>query len=466
MDLYRPIYHFLPPSNWMNDPNGLLYYKGEYHLFYQYNPNGDEWGTIHWGHAKSKDMIRWEHLPIALSPSRELGEEHCFSGSAVINDEGVPTIFYTSIGNGERGYATGAEQWMATSADDMLTWQKHAGNPVLSKEVHGDLTIRDWRDPYVWKEGEQWLMVIGGEHNGKGCALIYRSENLTKWTFLNKLMEARHRKETLWECPIFFQLDGKYVLIYSPKDVVRYYTGTLNDDYTFTPEYEGIIDYSGWEGYYAPNVMKDGQGRTLMWGWMTEMARGEFPGGKGWSGAQAVPRLLGLRSDGSLRMEPVPELRQLRREEERLGNAELSGNALKLASRGRALELIADVVIPATGTSFGFTLLHADNDEEYTKVVFEPFRHRFIVDRSRASLSSLPHSMELEAYMDWKPGDKVRIHLLLDHSVLEVFANYEQCISTRVYPTLLDSTGVTAFASNGTVKLTSLRIWKLSSIWS
>ena len=92
MNLYRPIFHFMPEKNWMNDPNGVVFYKGEYHLFYQYNPNGDQWGTIHWGHAKSKDLVHWEHLPIALYPSNDKGELHCFSGCAVIND-GEPTIF-------------------------------------------------------------------------------------------------------------------------------------------------------------------------------------------------------------------------------------------------------------------------------------------------------------------------------------------------------------------------------------
>ena len=144
---YRPKYHFLPKANWMNDPNGPIFYKGEFHLFYQHNPYGEQWGNIHWGHAKSKDLVHWQHLPIALIPNHELGEEHCFSGCCVNND-GTPSIIYTSIGP-ERLPSTGAEQWMATSSDDMITWQKSPHNPLMTIDIHGDLDIREWRDPYI-----------------------------------------------------------------------------------------------------------------------------------------------------------------------------------------------------------------------------------------------------------------------------------------------------------------------------
>jgi beta-fructofuranosidase len=221
-DIYKPIYHFVPEKNWMNDPNGTIFYKGEYHLFYQHNPNAPEWGTIHWGHAKSKDLVHWEHLLIALYPSNELGEDHCFFGCAVISSEGIPTIFYTSIGTESRHQSIGAEQWMAISRDDMLTWEKSGLNPVMKLELHGDMDIREWRDPFVWKEAGVWYMLIGGGHNGKGCALIYKSDNLTDWTFLNKCLEG---SEEYWECPNLFQLGDKKVLVYSPDDKVKYAIG-------------------------------------------------------------------------------------------------------------------------------------------------------------------------------------------------------------------------------------------------
>ncbi|SDX08981.1 glycoside hydrolase family 32 protein [Paenibacillus sp. CF384] len=467
MNLYRPIYHFLPPGNWMNDPNGLLYYQGEYHVFYQYNPNGDTWGTIHWGHAKSRDLIHWEHLPVALTPSTEQGEEHCFSGCAVLGPEGVPTLFYTSIGSSvERGYEDGAEQWMAVSTDGMMTWHKYPGNPVLSKDIHGELNIRDWRDPYIWKHGESWLMVIGGKHNGKGCAMIYGSDDLKSWKLLNKLMEAQRTEEYLWECPIFFPLDGKYVLIYSPKDAVRYYTGTFNDDFTFTPERHGILDPSGWEGFYAPNVMEDGEGRKLLWAWMPEFARGQFDGAKGWAGALTLPRELSLTASGALRMEPAKELKQLRGAYESTSNLTLSGGqTCTLNTRGRAFELLAEIEWTDADSTFGFKLLHGEDDEEATLILFDPSQQRFTIDRSRSSLSPSTHRMELQAEMNWQAGDTTTVHIFLDHSLLEVFASYESCISTRMYPLSEDSDRISVIAGSGSVTFRSLQVWTLPSIW-
>ncbi|WP_308638105.1 glycoside hydrolase family 32 protein [Paenibacillus silvisoli] len=470
MNLYRPIYHFLPPGNWMNDPNGLLYFEGDYHLFYQYNPNGDRWGTIHWGHAKSRDLVHWEHLPIALAPSTELGEEHCFSGCAAIGPDGTPILFYTSIGSGDRSYETGAEQWMAASKDGMLTWEKHPDNPVLSKDVHGTLDIREWRDPYVLKHGDRWLMVVGGQHDGKGCAMIYGSDDLKEWKLLNKLMGALRPEEYLWECPILFPLDGKYVLLYSPKSAVRYYTGMLNDDFTFTPERHGVLDPSGWEGFYAPNVMTDGIGRKLLWAWMPEEARGDFEGAKGWAGALTVPRQLSLTADGRLRMEPVPELRQLRGTCESvsgltLGASVPAGRVHTLQTRGRALELLAEIELADEDASFGFKLLHTEQDEERTLVIFDLKRRSLSVDRSRSSLSPATHKSELQAEIDWQPGNTVTVHILLDHSLLEVFSGYDSCLSARIYPLSEESDRVSVFADRGRVTIRSLQVWTLQSIW-
>jgi beta-fructofuranosidase len=127
-DPTRPVYHFRPPAYWMNDPNGPIYHKGYYHMFYQHNPYGDQWGNMHWGHARSRDLVRWEHLPIALWPSKEVGEEHVFSGCALINNQGQPMIFYTSIAQGKSA-GEYAEQWAAIGDDSLIHWQNI--HPIL-----------------------------------------------------------------------------------------------------------------------------------------------------------------------------------------------------------------------------------------------------------------------------------------------------------------------------------------------
>ncbi len=155
-DPNRPIFHSQPPANWNNDPNGTLFYKGYYHLFYQHNPFNDRWSWMHWGHMRSKDLVHWEHLPIALWPSLEKGEKHCFSGSAIVNRHGEPMLFYTSIGH------DAPEQWVAIPKDDeLIEWEKHPENPILSIGDHKGETIVDWRDPQLIHEGDETFMVGG-----------------------------------------------------------------------------------------------------------------------------------------------------------------------------------------------------------------------------------------------------------------------------------------------------------------
>ena len=237
-DPNRPAFHFLPPANWNNDPNGTLFYNGYYHLFYQHNPYADSWDWMHWGHARSKDLVQWEHLPIALWPSVERGENHCFSGSGFIKDNGKPILFYTSIGH------ENPEHWAAVPVDNKLKrWEKHPANPIVVMEDHGAQFIEDWRDPFLFREAGGTYMVIGGHpRGGKGSIMMYKAlnEELTEWEYLGVPFSG---EENNWECPNFFKIDEKYVLIYSPHGKVEYYTGTMDfDKVTFTPEYHGIID--------------------------------------------------------------------------------------------------------------------------------------------------------------------------------------------------------------------------------
>jgi beta-fructofuranosidase len=244
-----PVYHFHAPSNWMNDPNGPIFYKNEYHIFYQHNPYSTEWGTIHWGHAKSKNLVNWTHLPIALVPSVEKGEEHCFSGDCVIND-GIPSIIYTSIGP-KKPHKTSAEQWLAISKDDMITWEKYPNNPIMTLDLHGDLEIRDWRDPYLWREGDIWYAVLGGHVRkpNRGVALLYKSENLIDWEFIKSLIVGEKETGRNWECPNFFQIDNKWVLIVSPHDKVIYNIGDFENN-NFIPSKWKILDHG--LCFYAP----------------------------------------------------------------------------------------------------------------------------------------------------------------------------------------------------------------------
>ncbi|WP_219835719.1 glycoside hydrolase family 32 protein [Paenibacillus sp. R14(2021)] len=457
-NLYRPTYHFMPEQNWMNDPNGTIFFEGYYHLFYQYNPYGDKWGTIHWGHARSLDLVHWEHLPIALYPSGELGEVHCFSGCAV-HDGTEARIFYTSIGDGERNPATGAEQWMAASTDGLLTWQKHPGNPVITSAVHGDADVRDWRDPFVWREGEDWFMVIGGSSEGKGCVTIYKSEDLTSWTFLNFLY--KDEGEFSCECPLIYREGDRYVLIYSPGGVVQYITGTLSDSYQLVPEARGVVDPGSWEGYYAPNLLIDDRNRCILFGWMPDEARGKFEGISGWSGVQALPRELTLTDSGKLAIKPVPELQKLRGRHS--GQEELvPAGADRIAGiEGRALELSLELDLAGAESPFRISVLRSADGQEETCIVIDRAAQQITIDRSRSSLSPLPHSTPISGNYETTDG-RLKLNIFVDHSTVEAFCNETMCLSARVYPTLAHSTGVLLYGEPAHSPLIQFDLWELS----
>jgi beta-fructofuranosidase len=433
----------------MNDANGPIFYKGYYHLFYQHNPYGEVWGHMHWGHARSKDLVHWQHLPIALAPSLSLGEEHCFSGCCVVH-RGVPSILYTSIGPRKDPH-TGGEQWLATSRagprnGELLTWDKDPRNPVLTAAVHGGLKVLDWRDPFAWKEGEDWFLVLGGHPVGRpGSAFLYRSPDLVRWKFLGVLFEG---KEDNWECVNFFQLGPKWVLVYSPESPahrqhgpVRYYTGTFGKDYRFRPEFHGTIDPSS--TFYAPNSLEDGKGRRILWGWAQIK-------GDGWNGMLTLPRVLTLRPDGRLDMAPAPELEVLRGNHRRLGPLTLTPAAANLLKdvRGDCLELRL-ACAPGAARSVGLRVRCSADGTGGTEVLFDRDRKQLAAGKARGSFDLLPGEEGLE------------LRVFLDRSVLEVYANGRECLTVPVGARGKDRVGLELFCRGGDLKVRRLDVWEM-----
>lgn len=463
MDLYRPIYHFMPEKNWMNDPNGPIYFNEKYHMFYQYNPTDFHWDTMHWGHASSTDLVHWEHLPIALYPSTELGETHCFSGCAVVDAAGLPVIFYTSVGDNERNARDGAQQWMAISRDNMETFEKVELNPILSSELHGADAVKEWRDPFVWREENVWFMVLGGEHRGKGCVCLYSSEDLFAWEFLGILFESPEYQ--VLECPNMIKFEDKYVLVYSPCSEVVYHVGTINANHEFVTEYQGKVDNSGFQGFYAPNTLISApDDRKIMWGWMTENARGEFSGADGWSGALSIPRVLTLENN-RLMMEPVEEYSKLRQDEIHFCGNILQNEKHKLANAGRAMEISLRIPLEKK-VRFAVNVLEANDGSEKTSICFDADTRKIWVDREKSSLSTLTIKTSLCGTLEEDGRPELDLHIFVDHSILEVFANGSVCISTRVYPVGEDSCGASIeVLEDGELMVLELRSWGMRSIW-
>jgi beta-fructofuranosidase len=469
-DPQRPRYHFLPPANWLNDPNGLIQWNGQYHLFYQYNPNGPFHSAIHWGHAVSADLVHWRHLPIALAPEPGTADaDGCWSGCAV-DDDGVPTLIYS----GNR--ASAQRPCLATSADGLLTWHKDAANPVIPAPPPG-LHLVEFRDHCVWREAGAWYQIIGsGIHGQGGAALLYRSADLRAWEYLHPLLVGDQQRLTpiwtgsMWECPDFFALDGRHVLIVSVWDKRRlHYSAAIVGSYhdqRLLPEVEHKLDY-GDRHFYAPQSFRDSQGRRIVFGWLQEGRSAQEQRASGWSGVMSLPRVLSLGPDGHVRANPAPELAALRAEQTSCDPIALpAGQIVALpAVAGDTLELFVELEPARQGRS-GIVVRRTPDGAEQTQIYYNAALRQVIVDRTRSSLNPATDRNLHAAPLTLGPVEPLRLRIFLDRSVLEVFANERVSITSRVYPTRADSLGVALLAEHEGARLLRLDAWQMRTIWA
>jgi len=442
-DPERPVYHFRPPANWTNDPNGTILYKGWHHLFYQLNPYGSLWANMHWGHARSRDLVNWEHLPIALWPTGK-EETAIFSGGAILAADGRPRLFYTSIGRPQ------PEQWMAAPTDDdLIGWEKPPSNPVLTQAAHGGRTVSDWRDPFLFKEAGVTYMVCGGNSGrrmpGSGQVHLYRAENedLTRWRYLGPVFEYRDREIANIECPNLFKLGGKWVLIISPHRPCEYFVGELDlARAKFFPETHGVLDPGD---AYASNISVDDKGRTILWLW----GRTNLPAERGWNGVMVMPRILSLGADGFLRQHPAPEFESLRGEEKTFPAFPLGDSPRQLEGlSGDTLEILAEFSSSGFG-SFGFELRRSPEGKPAAVAAIE--RGSLIVGAARTYVGM---------------HERYRLRLFLDKGCLEAYVNDGfAAVYCPVAATPKDQ-GIALFARasgprGGAVRLESLKCWPL-----
>ncbi len=462
---YRLQYHFSAPKNWINDPAGLIQWQDKYHLFYQYNPEKPEWGPMHWGHAVSKDLIHWEHLPIALAPPKKDNFEDnsgCFTGVSVANKGKLNLLYTTFKDQNFHPDATEETQSLATS-EDGINFKKYKGNPVLEKVP--PKSTAGFRDPYVWKEGEDWKMIVGSGDGSKGKLPLYKSSDLKNWEYLGVLYKGN--PGTMWECPNFFKLGSKYVLLVSVnesrKQGAYYFVGEYKDN-KFIPENKGRLDFG--PDFYAPQVFKDKHGRAIMIGWMDHWGGIKPTQKTGWAGAMTIPRKLTLLPGGKVGVKPVEELKKLRSEKYHRDNIIIkpddSGYLTEV--KGRTLEVIAEFkVISEQLEQFGLKLRQSPGGREETIVGYRPDTEELSINRN---LSGIGEKGIEKATVELKKDNILRLHIYLDRSSIEVFANDGQEVgSVRIYPRWQESQGLDIFSRGGKVRLESITIWDLKSAW-
>ena len=457
-DLHRPAYHFLPAANWMNDPNGVIQWQGRYHLFYQYNPDGAYHANMHWGHAVSDDLAHWRELPIAIAPTPDSPDQGGIFSGCVVDHDGVPAAIYTGV-NDDYSVQT---QCLALGNEDLTQWQKHPANPIIAAVPAHLGQRRDFRDPFVWRENERWYMALSSHIAGVGGAvLLYRSVDLVDWEYLGPLYVGdRARTGRNFECANFFRLGDKWVLIISvqwdqaPTNTI-YLVGRLENQ-RFIPEREGVYD-AGCS--YASLMHFDESGRPLIYSWLREGRGAEQQRTAGWSGVQAIPRVLSLDSQKRLISQPVPEIEKLRRSRHRFAASDIAAGDLPL--RGLALDIEAEFDVRSADTC-GIEVAVAPNGEEKTAILYE---------RATQTLRIHRHYRQPDPELDSAPqglahpldaGETLQLRILLDGSVLELIANGRARVTSRIYPESADNQGLRILAP---AALRALDIWEMASIW-
>ncbi len=419
----------------MNDPKPL-FARGEYHIFFQYNPNAPYHALIQWGHAVSKDLVHWKQLPIALAPTPGgPDKDGCWTGCAIEKD-GEYHIVYTGVH---------PQTQLLASSKDMITWEKYAGNPVLAKapEGFGDC----WRDPCAWKESDAWYMVIGSQRGKTGAALLYRSSDLIHWEYLHPLYTGDKSEDgVMFECPDFFALDGKHVLLTSC-GATFWHIGRYAD-HRFTKEKHGVTDGGN---FYAAKTLVDGKGRRILFGWVTEGRPQEECNAAGWSGVLSLPRMLGIREDGTLSMTTPTELKALRRIKH---SVSVKADSTKLLDgiRGHALEITARFK-PSGAKRVGL-LLRATPDQSECVSLYADLEQKLLVAEDKTG-------RHVQVAFDPKPGEEITLHVFLDHSVIEVFANDRACLTARSYTRNADADRI-GVLSIGTSEC-ALEAWEMGS---
>lgn len=460
---YRYRYHALAPIGWVNDPNGFVQFRGEYHLFYQYNPYSALWDTMHWGHAKSNDLIKWERLPVALAPDQEYDQNGIFSGSAIdIND--TLYVMYTCV-NGDY------QQQCVAYSEDGVNFVKVPENPVIrASQLPSNAQWQDFRDPKVFKRGDLYYVVLASRTvNVTGQILLYQSEDFINWSFKSILLEGTAAQGNMWECPDLFELDGKDVLILSaikmPKvgndnenmDTVLEFVGSVNwDEGVFNVETTKEIDHG--LDFYAAQTLLDNQDRRILIAWMQMWERTYVTNvlGHGWTGGMTIPRELHLQN-GHLVQTPISAIENYYASTNTLSNVSyVDANIRYGAIEGEVavLEIAADL---SQATTFTVQLRASANNR--TVLSYDVASEEIDLSRKDSGYEIIGSEGELYHRKVKAPliDGKLKLQIFLDSSSVEVFVNGGvESFSTLIYP-LDDPARLVIFGGTGKVLLESVK---------
>ncbi len=470
---HRPIYHYVNPEGRLNDPNGLCFWQGRWHMFYQAYPPEDT--RQHWGHAVSDDLIHWRDLPLAIYPNPE---DKCFSGSAMVEDDRVIAIYH--------GIKTGT--MVAVSSDPLLlNWEKVTGNAVIPLAEPGDPPLPyNIFDPCIWQDGDTYYALTAGiRPDGPGgkavrAEFLHRSKDLAKWEYLHPFLEDDQYGMVGDDgaCPYFWPIGDRHILLhFSHTSGGKYILGDYDTDRDkFVVTQGGDFNFGpyGPGGVHAPSACPDGKGGVIA---IFNMNPAKPT--KGWNQIMTLPRRLTLADKDELAIEPAGDIESLRGKHVAVEPMKLLANEETVLDNvsGNAIEIVAEID-PKGAPMIEMNVLRSPNSEEFTRITFlaeRGYRDRYrkrprpgviSLDNSRSSILPDVRSRPPEtAQVAMAKGETLKLRVFVDKSVVEVFVNDRQCVALRVYPGREDSLGVSLRAQGRDAQLKSFDAWQMESIY-
>lgn len=454
----KPLFHITSQVGWINDPNGFSVFENEYHMFFQYHPYSTIWGPMHWGHVKSKDLIHWETMPCALAPDEAYDEAGCFSGSA-LEWNGKHILAYTAVSRikNEEGEMEDRQQ-QAIAIGDGTNYVKLEKNPVITADMlpEGSSKI-DFRDPKIFEEDGKIYMVVGSRHqDGSGQMALFSTEDVENWKFENIICQCNNEYGKMWECPDFFELDQKHVLITSPQSMeatglemhggnnVIYFVGEYDKEKKeFRRGKATCVDFG--LDFYAPQTTLTKDGRRVMIGWLQNWDNYLTPDRQIWSGMMTIPRELSIKN-GKLIQTPIKELDDIWKDhivfektdlnQEKIGNENIAGR-------------VFDMTVKVSGEFNQFKIQVAENEKYHTDLIFYQKDNIFTVDRL---VSGMTKDLLTNRSMKINPAKEHTFRIIMDKYSLEIFADDgEKVMSSVVYTTL--NADKISFSSDGNASM-------------
>lgn len=463
----RPIFHLTPRVGWMNDPNGFSYYDGQFHLFYQYHPYRAVWGPMHWGHAVSKDLLHWENLPTVMAPDKFYDNFGCFSGNAITTKDGKHLLMYTSVMTRETESGDRKEyQQQAIAIGDGKEYVKYEANPVIStSQLPEGYSIVDFRDPKIWLGTDNIYRVLIGAKDleGLGTLLLYTSTDCIHWNFKKVFLKNDGNYGKMWECPDFFQIEGKGVVVVSPQDMLpegfEYHNGNGTvcfignydeETDTFEIEKNQCVDYG--IDFYAPETIHAPDGRHIMIGWMQNWDTTPIHNNDDkYFGQMSLPRELSI-IDGRLYQKPIKEIESFRKNVTKYENVEIKNQTISLKNiSGRYIDMEIEVFAEDKESLYDmFIMSFAKNEKYHTDFIFRPKESVVKLDRKfSGSRRAVVHQRRTR--ISSKDGS-LKARIIMDRNSIEIFFDDGRQTMTTTIFTELDAQEIT-FEAIGSVKM-------------